>query len=184
MEEKQIIEWFRSRDERAVRETVRLYGAKLQGTAFGILRNQEDAEECVNETLWKAWEAVPGDVPGNLKAYLLKICRNTAINMLRYQKAEKRNAVLLELTTEMEQCIPGKLQEPEVEVGELVESLDRFLEHLPEKKRKIFLRRYWYGDSVSEIAKRYGISEENVKITLFRIRKKLKKHLEKEGFSI
>ena len=184
MEEKQIIEWFQSRDERAIREAAGVYGGKLQGVAFGILQNREDAEECVNDTLWKAWEAIPADVPRNLNAYLLKICRNTAINMLRYKKAGKRQAILLELTSEMEQCIPNKAEEIDVESRELAESINRFLEHLPEAKRKIFMRRYWGGDSIDEIAKRYGISEENVKITLFRIRKKLKKHLEKEKFVI
>lgn len=184
MEESEIIELFRSRNERAVEETEKLFGRKLLSTAVRILGDPEDAKECVNETLWKAWAAMPADGPEYLKAYLLKICRNEAINMLRYKNAEKRQGVILELTAEMEQSIPNRMEEAKIEARELEAGINRFLTELPEEKRKIFMRRYWFGDSVAEIAGRYGVSEEKVKTVLFRLRKKLKKFLEKEDFVI
>lgn len=143
MEESEIIELFRSRNERAVEEAEKLFGRKLLSIAVRILGDPEDAKECVNETLWKAWSAMPAGGPEYLRAYLLKICRNEAINMLRYKNAEKRQGVILELTAEMEQSIPNRMEEAKIEARELEASINRFLTELPEEKRKIFMRRYW-----------------------------------------
>lgn len=184
MEDTRIIELFCERDENAIAETTNKYGQKMQAMALRILENKEDAEECVNESLWKVWEAIPKEKPLFLKAYLLKVCRNTALNTIRYRNADKRQGNVQELTAELEQCIPDHMQEFRAEGRELEGCLKRFLEGLPKEKRQIFMNRYWFGESVADISQKYGISEEKVKTTCFRVRKKLKQYLEKEDFTI
>ncbi len=182
MEDREIILLLQEREEQALGEIEKIYGGKLQRLAMAILESQEDADECVNDTLWKAWRAIPPAVPAFLFAFLAKICRNTALDRLQYQNAEKRQGMLLELTAEMEQCIPDRMEECRKEGRELSALLNRFLWELPQEKRVIFMRRYWYGDTNAEIAKRYHISEAKVKTTLFRVRKKLRLFLEKEEY--
>ena len=182
MEDREIVLLLHERKEQAVEEIKKIYGKKLTHIAMTILENREDADECVNDTLWKAWNAIPPATPVYLFAFLAKICRNTALDRLNYRNAEKRQGVILELTTEMEQCIPGRMEDDRRESRELAALLNRFLEGLPTEKRIIFMRRYWYGESVAEIAKRYHISQANVKTSLFRTRKKLRTYLEKEDY--
>ena len=152
--------------------------AQIKEETFCVLRNREDAGECVNDTLWKAWRVIPS----HLGAFLSKICRNTAISRLRFENAEKRHGVVSELSTEMEQCIPDRFGEAEMENRTLVLTLNRFLDKLPKEKRLIFMRRYWYGESVAEIAGQFEISESKVKSSLFRTRNLLKCYLQREGF--
>ena len=152
--------------------------AQIKEETFCVLRNREDAGERVNDTLWKAWRVIPP----HLGAFLSKICRNTAISRLRFENAEKRHGVVSELSTEMEQCIPDRFGEAEMENRTLVMTLNRFLDKLPKEKRLIFMRRYWYGESVAEIAGQFEISESKVKSSLFRTRNLLKCYLQREGF--
>lgn len=184
MEDDKIIRLFWKRDQRAIRETEASYGARLFRLASGILRNHEDAEESVNDTYLKAWNSIPPQKPRYFFAYLAKICRNQSLGMLDWKNAAKRRAVIVELTAEMEQCIPAPYVESRAESGEIGRLLGDFLKNLSEQKRLIFMRRYWYADSIHEIADRYCISESSVKITLHRTRIKLRSYLEKEGIAL
>ena len=183
MEDRQIIALYNERSEAALSETEKKYGRYCRTVAYNILNNEEDSEECVNDTWLKAWEAIPPRCPDSLAAFLGKITRNLALNLYKHKNREKRGGgqtmlVLEELT----ECIPGTdSTEETVEEVLLTEVLNGFLEELPTEKRKIFMRRYWYMSSVKEIAKDYGLSESKVKMTLLRLRSKLKTVLEKEG---
>lgn len=184
MEDQAIIALYWKRDQEAIRQTDLQYGSRLQHLAYSILFNEEDAKESVNDTYWKTWDTIPPKRPNYFFAYLAKICRYLSMGKLDWNRAQKRSAPIVELTAELELCIPDHQAEGQVQERSLKESLNRFLEGLSKEKRCIFLRRYWFGDSVKEIAQRYGIGESKVKTTLFRVRGQLRQHLQKEGFSI
>lgn len=181
MDDGKIIELFMLRDEAAIEETDAAYGAKLHRIAANILYNREDAEESVNDTYLKAWNAIPPQKPVHFFAYLSQICRRIALGKLDWNHAEKRSAVIVELTSEMESCIPDRSLEFEMTGEELGKLLNCFLGGLSRPSRVIFMRRYWYADSIQEIAARYGFSESKVKTQLHRTRKKLYDFLESEG---
>ena len=183
MDDRQIIELYNERSETAISETADKYGKYCYYIAYHILYNEQDSEECVNDTYLRTWESIPPQYPNKLSAFLGKITRNLALNRYRYYKSEKRGygqtALVLD---ELQECIPASgSTEQAVEEKLLVEVLNRFLHELSIEKRMMFLRRYWYMSSIKEIAEDYEISEGNVKMTLLRIRNKLKQTLEKEG---
>ena len=183
MDDRQIIALYNERSEAALSETAKKYGRYCHTIAYNILRNEEDSEECVNDTWLRAWEAIPPQCPERLSAFLGKITRNLALNRYKHKNREKRGGgqMLLALE-ELAECIPGtNSAEEAANESLLVEELNRFLEGLPAEKRKIFMRRYWYMSSVKEIAEDFGLSESKVKMTLLRMRSKLKQTLEKEG---
>lgn len=180
MEDSEIVELFWQRKETAVEHTENKYGSRLYSLAMNILLCCEDAEEAVNDTYLTAWNTIPPKRPEFLYAFLAKICRFTAYGKLDYKTAKKRQAEIVELTAEMESCIPAPSEES-VDGEEIGRLLNQFLAGLTEEKRLIFMRRYWFGDSISSISKRYGIGESKVKVSLMRTRKELKKHLKKEG---
>lgn len=183
MEDNKIIQLFWTRDEDAIRETDRKYGSRLRSFSKNILWNDLDAEECVNDTYLRTWNKIPPERPRYLCSYLLKICRYVSWERLDYQKAGKRNGELIMLTEELASCIPDrKSLEQEITARELQDKLNGFLQKLPEEKRKIFVRRYWFADSITDIASRIGLSENNVKQSLLRTRQSLKCYLEKEGY--
>ena len=184
MEDEQIIELYFRRDQDAIVQTELTHGAKLNTLAHRILMNHEDAQECVSDTYMKAWETIPPTRPSYFYAYLAKICRFLCFGRLDWNNAAKRKAEIVELSAEMERCIPDPARERQMESRELAGLLNEFLETLPEESRKIFLRRYWFGDSVTEIARRYGIGESKVKTRLFRTRNALRSFLEKEGITV
>lgn len=184
MEDQAIIALYWKRDQEAIRQTDLQYGSRLQHLAYSILFNEEDAKESVNDTYWKTWDTIPPKRPNYFFAYLAKICRYLSMGKLDWNRAQKRSAPIVELTAELERCIPDRQEEGRIQERSLKESLNRFLEGLSKEKRCIFLRRYWFGDSVKEIAQRYGIGESKVKTTLFRVRNQLRQHLLKEGFSL
>lgn len=184
MNDANIIALYFRRDEAAIRETERAYGGKLQGIAQRILSSHEDAQECVNDTYLKAWDTIPPQRPNAFFAYLAKICRNFAFGKLDWKQAAKRNGDVVALTEELEACIPDKSREGEWERKEIIRALNKFLEELPEESRRMFLRRYWYGDSVAEIAARYAVTESKVKTRLFRTREKLRDYLQKEEIGV
>lgn len=181
MEDEKILELYFARDEEAIRQTERSYGKRLHGVAFHVLRNQEDAEESVNDTYLKAWETIPPQKPKRFFGYLAKICRHFALGRLDWKNAAKRKAEVVSLTQEMENCVPDTRREEALNGKTLGEVLDRFLMTLTPENRMVFLRRYWYADTVAEIAERYGISESAVMTRLHRTRAKLSAYLEKEG---
>lgn len=184
MKDDKIIALFFQRDEQAISEVQKHYGAGCYGIAKKFLDLPEDCEECVNETWVRAWSAIPPLRPKNLKVYLFSITRNLAFNRLRYRKAERRQgnetAAVLE---ELDNCI-ASVESPEdtVIAKELKQVLNEFLDLLPMRDRDIFLRRYFFADSIKEISQRYSLREGNVAVILNRVRKKLKQHLIKEGY--
>lgn len=185
-EDKIIIEMFFSRDEKALRETEQKYGKNLSYLAYHILKNQEDAEETVSDTYLNAWNSIPPQKPVYLFAYLAKLCRNSAFDKLDRKQTQKRNAAIVALSEEMELCIPDTLQNIENALNEyeLSEYLNEFLKTLSRESRIIFLRRYWFSESIKEIAAHYSMSESKVKTSLHRTRKKLRDFLEKKEFCI
>ena len=177
MDDRDILELLWERNEQALAELERKYGTRLKTLAIRMV-SEEDAEECVNDTYLAVWNSVPPNRPEYLFAYAAKICRNLALNKVEQSKAAKRSAVVVELSAELMECIPNNtLTKDETGLREL---LVTFLGGLPEDKRKLFLRRYWYGESVKELAKAYGYRESKVKSILFRLRKQLWNELKKE----
>ena len=180
MDDKSIIELYFRRDENALRQTKELYGERLRALAYRILQSREDAEECENDTYMKAWASIPPQKPQHFFAYLAKICRNTALNMAEKQKAEKRSAVIVELSDELSECLPDKRSFEDTAEQELGEIISEFLKTLSKENRIIFVRRYFLSETISDISKALGISESKVKSSLFRTRNKLRDYLSKE----
>lgn len=182
MEDGQIIELYFQRSEEAIRQTEAAHGHKLYALSYRILKSKEDAEESVSDTYLKAWETIPPTRPAYFYAYLAKICRFICFGRLDWQNAAKRKAEIVELTAEMELCIPDPSRQ--VESQELGRLLNEFLGTLNEESRRIFMRRYWYADSIAEIAQRYGLGESKVKTRLLRARNDLRRFLQKEGYTL
>ena len=184
MEDFEIVERFLARDEGAIRETAGKYGGRLRAVARGIVREEETAEECENDTYLEAWNRIPPHEPrGYLFPFLARITRNLALNRCRDRARLKRSAYLCELSAEMEQCLPAPDDAAcRLEESELREAINGFLAGLPEEQRNLFLRRYWYLDSIADIARRFALSESKVKTTLLRCRKRLREHLEEGGY--
>ena len=184
MDDAQIIALFFERNQQAVKETDRAYGRKLYVLSNNILKNRQDAEESVSDTYMEAWKTIPPKHPNYFYAYLASVCRNISFNRLDWSLAAKRNAEVVALTQEMESCIPDRSQDAKLEARELRRVLESFLDSLSKESRLIFLRRYLYVDTVSEIAARYGVSESKVKTQLHRTRAKLYTYLAKEGITV
>lgn len=186
MDDNQIIDLYWARSENAITETANKYGPYCHTVAYNILKNNEDSEECVNDTYQKAWDTIPPQRPQILRAFLGKITRNLSLNRYEKRMAEKRGAGQVALALEeLSECLPSANRvEQEVDDMALTQLLNSFLASLPTDTRKIFMRRYWYLDSIKEIAAAFSISESKVKTTLFRTRNKLKLLLEKEGVAV
>lgn len=184
MEDSKIIELLFNRNEDGIKRMDDTYGRRLFVLADNIVRNDQDAEESVSDTYMKAWDTIPPKKPMHLFAYLAKICRNFALKKLDWKTADKRNAEVVSLTQEMENCIPDTSRDREVEAKELGRILDAFLRTLSEENQMVFLRRYWYVDTIAEIAVRYNISESAVNMRLNRTRSKLAAYLAKEGIKV
>ena len=184
MEDSKILELYFARNEDAIRHTDDTYGRRLYHLADSIVKNGQDAEESVSDTYMQAWNTIPPQKPRYFFAYLAKICRNFALKKLDWHHAAKRSAEVVSLTEEMEMCIPDQSRDRELEARELGMLLDRFLRTLTPENQMIFLRRYWYVDTIAEIAARYGISESAVQMRLNRTRAKLCTYLEKEGIQV
>jgi len=176
-----IVELFNRRDETAIREISAKYGSYFRKIAMNILQNAEDSEECVNDAYLKAWNAIPPDNPPVLPAYIGKITRNLSINKYNRKNAAKRGsgeaALILD---ELENCVSGG-GESEFDAKETGKVITAFLGKQSKESRVVFIRRYWYADSVAEISKRFGMNQNKVKTLLFRTRNKLREHLLKEG---
>ena len=184
MEDRQIVELYWQRDEQAIAESDARYGKMLKSLSMSILHSDPDAQECVNDTWLSAWNAMPTDRPDLLGAYLSKIARNHSINRYRYLHAEKRNAGGELPFDELEDCLSSDEGSPfrEMENRRLVELLNRFLGSLDEEKRIVFVRRYYYCDSVADLERLTGFGAEKIKSMLHRMRKSLAVLLEREGF--
>ena len=182
MEDAAIVELFWARNEDALRQTQMKYGSLLLGISASLTETRSDAEECVNDAYLAAWNAIPPAKPEKLGAFLSKIVRRLSVSRYRSSHAEKRGGYTIE--EELTDVIPttgGSPVERELENGMLKEALDGFLADLSERNRAVFVLRYFYGRSVSEISEQTGIGESSVKVTLMRLRERLRKLLEKEG---
>lgn len=181
MDDVGIIDLYWARDEQAVAETEHKYGAYCRSISYHILKNRQDVEECVNDTWVKAWNVIPPQRPFALGAFLGKITRNLSLNYYRRANAQRRGGGMVPLLLdELRDCItPGP--EQQLERAELGRVLDRFLRQLPQRDCCIFLRRYWYMDSLEDIARQYHLALGTVKSSLYRSRQKLKTYLEQEG---
>ena len=184
MDDNKIVELLFARNEDGIKHMDDTYGRRLFALADNIVRNDQDAEESVSDTYMKAWDTIPPKKPMHLFAYLAKICRNFALKKLDWKQAAKRNAEVVSLTQEMETCIPDTSRDREIEAKELGRILDAFLRTLTEENLLVFMRRYWYVDTIAEIAARYGISESAVNMRLNRTRAKLSAYLNKEGICL
>lgn len=182
MDDNLIIDLYWNRDQRAIAETDTKYGKYCHAIAYNVLYSPQDAEECVNDTWLRAWEAMPPQRPGKLSAFLGRITRNLALDRYDYLHASKRSGSFDLLLSELSDCIPSR--QDDFARLELTQILNAFLRGLPEQQRNMFLRRYWHCDSIEALAKRYGMSQSAVKSNLFRTRNKLKACLEKEGVGI
>lgn len=186
MKDIDIINLYWSRNEEAIVQTAAKYGNYCHSISYNILHSEEDAEECVNDTYHSAWNAMPPQCPTHLSAFLGRITRNLSLNRFKLYNAQKRGGgqVMLALS-ELEDCIPSATTVEQVmEEKFLTQSISRFLHAQPERKRDIFIRRYWYLDSVDQIAKSYGLTRSNTASLLHRMRCELKVHLEKEGVTL
>jgi len=183
MDDDMILDLYWERSESAINETAKKYGHYCFAITNNILQNNEDAEECVNDTYLKTWENIPPQRPTIFRAFLGKIARNLSLNKYKEQKTKKRGGYEIALIfSELEDCISsGNNIETEYESSLIVEAINSFLLSLKKESRIVFVRRYWYADSIGEIAARFFMSESKVKSMLFRTRYTLKKHLENEG---
>lgn len=184
LDDSKLIDLFLCKDEMAIVKTSEKYGARLFKLAKGILDDEYVAQECENDTYLMAWNAIPPHEPRTyFFSFLARITRHIALDRCKEKNRIKRNGHLVELTQEMEQCIPGALGvEHQIEAQELGKNVSDFLRTKSKEVRNIFIRRYWYMDSVSDIAQRFGVSESKVKTLLFRSRNELREYLEKEGY--
>ena len=181
MEDTEILALYFSRDERALAETAEKYGPRCYAVSYQILRSHQDAEECVNDTYIRAWNAIPPQRPAFLGAFLQKIARNLALTAYQAARTQKRGGgQVLALTRELSDCVTGN-PEATLQQAELSALLDEFLRALPDRDQYIFLRRYWHADSVGEIAARCRLSAGTVKSILYRSRQKLRQLLLERG---
>ena len=162
MEDTAIIRLFQERSQQAIAELSQKYGKLCQRLSRRILNNEEDAKECVNDTWLGVWNSIPPQTPNPLVSYVCRITRNLSVKRLRHNMAAKRNSYYDVSLAELEECIPAA---QELDTG----------------NRVMFVKRYWYAESVAQIAETFGMKENSVSVKLMRLRKKLRKKLEKEG---
>ena len=178
-----IIELQERRDEQAVEILRSTYTDYCHGIIFHLLGDEQETEEALNDVWFQIWNSIPPARPRHLKAYLAKTARNIAINRIRHENTAKRTGSTIMLD-ELAECIPDRAWEDRSRCEDLREALNCFLYSLPETDRKIFIRRYWFGETVPEIARAFHQSESRVTGLLHRLRKRLKKYLEQEGLQV
>ena len=183
MEDRQIVDLFFARSESAIKETDTKYGKYCFKIAYSILANQEDSEESVSDTYMTAWNNIPPRRPSTLSTFLGKLTRNISIDRFRKNTARKRGGGEMDVALEeLDECVSGvESAEDALMRKEILASLNRFLAGLPDDERTVFLCRYWYVNSLEEIAGKTGFSVGKIKSMLHRTRGKLGKHLNKEG---
>lgn len=186
MQDEKIVALYWQRDENAIRETEQKYGRYLSKIAHNILSDFEDSREAVNDTYLKAWNSMPPHRPGVLATYLGKITRQLSIDIFRGRHRQKRLSSEYALSlSELEECVcGGNTTEQDVDLHLLAEEISAYLLTLSPQARNTFVGRYYYMDSIKEVAAYYGMSESGVKSMLFRTRQGLRNYLEQEGFSL
>lgn len=186
MEDKDIVNLYWQRNKNAINETASKYGGYCKSISKNILGNNEDAEECVNDTYMNAWNSMPPHKPKILSTYLGKITRHLSFDKIRYYNADKRSGGEIQLVLdELAECVSGNESvENEINKQLLIQEINSFLNTISKENCNIFLCRYWYAMPVSDIAERFGITENNVSVTLNRTRNKLKTYLTERGYEI
>lgn len=183
MTDEKIIEFYFKRDEIAIEETNKKYGAYCFQIANNILNCKEDSEECVNDTWLRVWGSIPPTYPQCLRLFLAKIVRNISFNKYKSKYTNKRgNGELALILDELESVIGHNDVEATFLAEELQATINQFVHELPEREGNVFIRRYFYADAIRDISERYHISENYVRVMLNRMRNKLKETLEKEGY--
>lgn len=186
IEDEEIIQLYFERNEKAIQATADKFGHYCNSIAYHILNNWEDTEECVADTYLKAWNSIPPNRPSVLRLFLGKITRNKAFDIYKKMNADKRGGgeftIILD---ELAECVSGG-SEPDKELDrkQMQDAINSFLGALSKEKCALFVRRYWYAESISEIAERYSMSENYVSVSLYRLRKKLHDYLIKRGFEL
>ena len=185
MNDEKIINLYMNRQEIAIQETNKKYGRLCIGISMGILNDRRDCEECISDTWLTLWNQIPPKKPNPLKAYICRIIKNLSLKRYEYHHAKKRNSEYDLSLEELNGCICKKENvEEQIEYQELKRSVSKFIENLSKEKRVLFLRRYWFLQSVTEIANDYDMTPKNVSVKLLRIRKELKEFLIGEGFEL
>ena len=178
----EIIGLFFERSEQAITELIGKYGSAVKNVAWNILNNPQDVEECANDTYLQVWKRIPPTRPDHLGAYVCRIARNLCLKRYHSNTAQKRNSYYDVALQELEETIPAlSTVETEFEARELTIYLNRYLSQLKPEDRYVFMRRYWYGDGVGQIAQQIHLSPHTVSVRLFRLRQKLQIYLQKEG---
>ena len=186
MEDSQIVDLYLQRSEDAITHTAERYGAKLKSISMNIVADSQTAEECENDTYLQAWDSIPPNEPRDyLFAFLARIIRHISLDCCRYRERLRRKAHVQELSDELLCLVSGKEDvDSRMDAIVLGESISAFLRVQPAQIRNVFIRRYWYLDSIEDICRRYGISQSKAKSMLFRCRNGLRNHLRKEGFTL
>lgn len=185
MEDKAIIDLYWKRSQQAIVETSDKYGSRLQNLSMNILHDNEDAKECVNDTYHATWNTLPPEKPDFFFAYLAKLTRHFSFGKYDYYHAKKREATIVELSQELENCIAAPNEyDLRLDSEEIGNAISTFLHGQSPEMRKVFVRRYWYTESIHDIAKSFHMSESKVKSILYRMRNKLREYLEKEGITL
>lgn len=184
MEDRSIVDLYFARDERAIEETAGKYGKLCHSIAYRILNNREDAEECVSDTYVGAWNAIPPARPGNLMAFVCRITRNQSLKRLEFLKREKRSPEVLVSLEELAGILPDERFVSGMGEEDLGQLISRFLRGQKEEVRNVFIRKYYFFDSIEEIARRYAFTQSKVKNMLFQTRIKLKDYLKEEGVAL
>lgn len=185
MEDERIIDLYFERNENAISETASKYGSMIRSISYNILKNKLDSEECENDTYLVTWNKIPPTKPRYLSAFLGRIARNISFDKYAYNKAAKRNTEFDIALSEIENCITSEMSiEDEENQKILADIISNFLKSTSYVKRVIFVRRYWYCDTIIQIADKYGYSESKVKSMLMRTRNDLRKYLRRQGVEI
>ena len=185
LDDSKIIELFYERSEQAIIELSQKYGSVCKKVANNILNDVRDSEECVNDAYLGAWNTIPPQKPNPLLSYVCRIVRNLAIKRYHANTAVKRNSIYDVALDELDNCVPtSDSVEDDFNANVVAKSIDRFLATLDKANRVMFVRRYWYSDSITDLAKIFHTSNHNISVRLSRTREKLKKHLIQEGVSI
>ena len=182
LKDHEIVVLFIERSEQAITELINKYGATIRSIASNILKDMQDVEECTNDTYLQVWNRIPPARPKYLGAYSCRVARNICLNRHYSNTAQKRNSYYDVALEELEETIPAlSTVESVYDAKELTGYLNLFLKGLSREDRYLFMRRYWYGDGIHEIAVNLGIRDHNASVRLFRLRQKLHNYLQKEG---
>lgn len=185
MDDNKIVELYWERMEEAIKETALKYGRLCTHIAKNILLSCEDSEECVNDTYFAVWNAIPNERPNGFSAFISRITRNLALKKYEYISAAKRNPIAITSLEELGDCVSGtESPESEIESRRIEITIDKFLWRQSEEKRTVFIRRYWYFDSIENICENTGFTQSKVKSMLYEMRRKLRKYLESEDIEV